>query len=183
MIRLKKILLELNQDELSKILEKIRNKEFRFIGQGDNGRVYEIDGEDKVFKITSDAQEYEVAEVIVGRESEFSTFINVHYVGKLGSDLMFIMSKASELSANDKANIYKFTEKFKKYAYEQGGEVSIFDYLDAEGARDIDVELVNFLRALQTEISKMGIEDLDLDLDFKTDNVMRWQGRLVLVDW
>jgi hypothetical protein len=25
--------------------------------------------------------------------------------------------------------------------------------------------------------------DLDLDLDFKTDNVMRWQGRLVLIDW
>ena len=29
----------------------------------------------------------------------------------------------------------------------------------------------------------MGIMDLDLDLDFKTDNVMRWQGRLVLIDW
>ena len=30
---------------------------------------------------------------------------------------------------------------------------------------------------------KMGIIDLDLDLDFKTDNVMRWSNRLVLVDW
>jgi len=29
----------------------------------------------------------------------------------------------------------------------------------------------------------MGIWDLDLDLDFKTDNVMRWQGQLVLIDW
>jgi hypothetical protein len=29
----------------------------------------------------------------------------------------------------------------------------------------------------------MGIINLALDLDFKTDNVMRWQGRLVLIDW
>ena len=29
----------------------------------------------------------------------------------------------------------------------------------------------------------MGITDLELNLDFKTDNVMRWQGRLVLIDW
>jgi hypothetical protein len=183
MIRLKKILLEISDSDFSRMREKIQNKEFRFVGQGDNGRVYEIDGEDKVFKLTTDAQEYEVAEVIVGRESEFSTFIAVHYVGKLGSEQMFIMSKASELSGNDKNAIDLFMQGFKTYAYEQGGEVSIFDYLDADGARDADTELVNFLRALQTDIAKTGIEDLELDLDFKTDNVMRWQGRLVLVDW
>ena len=183
MIRLKQILLEISDSDFSRIQEKIRNKEFRFIGQGDNGRVYEIDGEDKVFKLTTDAQEYEVAEVIVGRESEFSTFIAVHYVGKLGSEQMFIMSKAAELSGNDKNAIDSFMQGFKTYAYEQGGEVSIFDYLDADGARNSDTELVNFLRALQIDINKMGIEDLELDLDFKTDNVMRWQGKLVLVDW
>ena len=49
MIRLKQILLEISDSDFSRIQEKIRNKEFRFIGQGDNGRVYEIDGEDKVF--------------------------------------------------------------------------------------------------------------------------------------
>jgi len=183
MIRLKKLLLEISDSDFARIQEKIRNKEFRFVGQGDNGRVYEIDGEDKVFKLTTDAQEYEVAEVIVGRESEFSTFIAVHYVGKLKSEQMFIMSKASELTGSDKNSIDSFMQGFKTYAYEQGGEVSIFDYLDADGARDTDVELVNFLRALQQDINKMGIEDLDLDLDFKIDNVMRWQGKLVLVDW
>jgi len=72
---------------------------------------------------------------------------------------------------------------FKQYARETGGEVSIFEYLDNDGARDIDQELVSFLRALQTEIGKMGIDELDLNLDFKTDNVMRWQGKLVLIDW
>jgi D-arabinose 1-dehydrogenase-like Zn-dependent alcohol dehydrogenase len=38
-------------------------------------------------------------------------------------------------------------------------------------------------QAKVNDINKMGIMDLDLDLDFKTDNIMRWQGRLVLIDW
>ena len=46
MIRLKQILTELSNDELSTLLRKIQNNEFRFFDQGDNGRVYEIDGED-----------------------------------------------------------------------------------------------------------------------------------------
>jgi len=181
MIKLKRLLLELSSQEVDDILQKIREKQFRFIAQGDNGRVYEIDGEDKVLKITTDAQEFEVAEVIVGRMTEFTTFIPVHYIDN--KKQMFVMSQASELSVNDKAEIYKFTENFKKYSYDQGGEVSIFDYLDADGARDTDAELVSFLRALQQDINKMGIEDLDLDLDFKVENTMRWSNRLVLVDW
>ena len=93
------------------------------------------------------------------------------------------MSKASPLSGADSDNINRFMQSYKQYAREQGGEVSIFDYLDADGARDVDRELISFLRALQQDIKKMGIWDLDLDLDFKTDNVMRWQGQLVLIDW
>lgn len=183
MIRLKRLLLELSEQEVDVILQKIRDKQFRFIAQGDNGRVYEIDGEDKVFKITTDSQEYEVAEVIVGRASEFSTFIPVYYVSTLNKEKMFVMSRASELSGNDANMIDGFIDGFKQYSRQEGGEVSVFDYLDAEGARDTDQELVSFLRALQQEIKKMGIIDLDLDLDFKTDNVMRWSNRLVLVDW
>ena len=76
-----------------------------------------------------------------------------------------------------------FVNSYKEYAMQLGGEVSVFDYIDADGARDIDPELISFLRALQRDINKMGIMDLDLDLDFKTDNIMRWQGRLVLIDW
>ena len=75
MIRLKQILTELSNDELSTLLRKIQNNEFRFFDQGDNGRVYEIDGEDKLFKITTESEEFEVAEVIVGRKGEFSAFI------------------------------------------------------------------------------------------------------------
>ena len=54
MIRLKQILLELSSSDLKRCLDKIQKKQFRLLGQGDNGRVYEIDGEDKVFKITKE---------------------------------------------------------------------------------------------------------------------------------
>ena len=181
MIRLKKLLIELKQEDISRLLDKIKNEEFRFFDQGDNGRVYEIDGEDKLFKITTESDEFEVASVIVGRYTEFSTFIPVYYVNERRQ--MYVMAKADRLNSNDVRNIDQFMESYKQFAREQGGEVSIFDYLDADGARDQDQELVTFLRALQTDIGKMGIIDLSLDLDFKTDNVMRWQGRLVLIDW
>lgn len=181
MIRLKKILIELKQEDVSRLLDKIKNEEFRFFDQGDNGRVYEINGEDKLFKITTESDEFKVASVIVGRYTEFSTFIPVYYVNERRQ--MYIMAKADRLNSNDVRNIDQFMESYKQFAREQGGEVSIFDYLNADGARDQDQELVTFLRALQQEIKKMGIIDLELDLDFKTDNVMRWQGRLVLIDW
>ena len=93
------------------------------------------------------------------------------------------MAKASKLSGADINNINQFYNLYKQYARKQGGEISVFDFLDADGARNADQELVSFLRALQQDIKKMGIVDLDLDLDFKTDNIMRWQGRLVLIDW
>ena len=181
MIRLKKILTELKQEDISRLLDKIKNNEFRFFDQGDNGRVYEIDGEDKLFKITNESDEFEVASITVGRYTEFSTFIPVYYVNE--KKLMYVMAKADRLNVNDTINIEKFMNSYKQFAREQGGEVSIFDYLDADGARDMDQELISFLRALQTDIGKMGIINLALDLDFKTDNVMRWQGRLVLIDW
>tara|TARA_R100000027_G_scaffold54369_1_gene43404 strand:+ start:120 stop:665 length:546 start_codon:yes stop_codon:yes gene_type:complete len=181
MIRLKNILLELKDQDVSRLLDKINNNEYRFFDQGDNGRVYEIDGEDKLFKITRESDEYNVATVIVGRYNEFSTFIPVYYVDD--KKQLYIMSKASKLSGADSNNINQLLNSYKQYAREQGGEVSIFDFLDAEGARNADQELVSFLRALQQDIKKMGIVDLDLDLDFKTDNIMRWQGRLVLIDW
>ncbi len=74
-------------------------------------------------------------------------------------------------------------KRFAEYARAKGGEVSIFDYLDNDGARDTDVKLINFMRALQNDIEKTGIEELDLDLDFNSNNVMLWNGNLVMIDW
>ena len=54
MIRLKQLLFEMTDADIKRCLDKIKNKQFRLIGAGDNGRVYEIDDEDKTFKITKD---------------------------------------------------------------------------------------------------------------------------------
>ena len=180
MIRLKSLIKEITDADLNRILQKIRTKQFKLFGQGDNGRVYEISGEDKLFKITTEQEEYRVADQIVNKYSNFTTFIPVYYVD--GTN-MYIMGKASDLSENEKIKIDQFIASYKNYAREQGGEVSIFDYLDAEGGRNTDVQIVNFLRALQRDIRKLDIPDLDLDLDFKTDNVMLWNNKMVMIDW
>jgi hypothetical protein len=181
MIRLKQLLRELSDQEISRLLDKIRNKQFRLIGGGDNGRVYEIDGEDKVFKITTERDEFEVASIIIGRATEFSCFIPVFYVND--KEQMYIMANAETLPESDRINIDKFMEQFKQFARSEGGEVSIFDFLDADGARDTDVKIVNFIRALQREVDKLDIPEFDLDLDFSSSNMMLWNNKLVLVDW
>lgn len=181
MIRLKQLLRELSENEIDRLLDKIRNKQFRLIAGGDNGRVYEIDGEDKVFKITTERDEYEVAKIIVGRWNEFTCFIPVYYVND--REHMYIMANAETLPQADRAMIDKFMDQYKKFAYQEGGEVSIFDYLDADGARNTDIKLVNFIRALQRDVQKTNIDEFELDLDFSSDNMMIWNGKIVLVDW
>jgi|APGre2960657373_1045057.scaffolds.fasta_scaffold00002_45 hypothetical protein len=181
MIRLKQLLRELSDSEKTRLLDKIKNKQFRLIAGGDNGRVYEIDGEDKVFKITTERDEFEVATIIVNRSAEFTCFIPVYYVSD--REQMYIMANAETLPDSDRINIDSFTEQFKQFARSEGGEVSIFDFLDADGARNADVKLVNFIRALQRDVEKLDIPEFDLDLDFSSSNMMLWNNKLVLVDW
>jgi hypothetical protein len=178
MIRLKTILLELSDSEIKRCLSKIKNKEFRFIGGGDNGRVYEIDGEDKVFKITKERDEYQVADRIVNKYSKFTTFIPVYYVN--GSD-MYIMANASPIPRQIRDKIDNFMREFAEYARSEGGEVSIFDFIDVIDS--IDPQLDNFLNALRNDVEKIDIPEFDLDLDFRSENIMLWNGNLVLVDW
>ena len=42
MIRLRNILLEISEEESSRLLSKIRNKEYTFLAKGDNGKVYTL---------------------------------------------------------------------------------------------------------------------------------------------
>ena len=111
MIRLKQLLREMSENDLNRCLDKIRNKQFRLIGAGDNGRVYEIDGEDKAFKVTKEQDEYEVADIIVNRYNEFTTFIPVYYVNE--KKLMYVMAKADRLNVNDTINIEQFMKSYK----------------------------------------------------------------------
>lgn len=178
MIRLKQLLQEMSESDLKRCLDKIRNKQFRLIGAGDNGRVYEIDGEDKTFKITKEQDEYEVADIIVNRYNEFTTFIPVYYVD--GKN-MYIMANASELPIRIKKSIDMFMQDFAVFARDEGGEVSIFDFINETDS--IDPMLDNFLNALQSDIEKLNIPEFDLDLDFRSENIMMWNGNMVMVDW
>ena len=57
MIRLKNILNEISSKNADILLNKIRQKEFTFFNKGDNGKVYSINGEDLLFKITTEPDE------------------------------------------------------------------------------------------------------------------------------
>jgi hypothetical protein len=178
MIRLKNLLKELSQSDIQRCLDKIQNKQFRLIGAGDNGRVYEIDGEDKTFKITQEQDEYKVANIIVNRYTEFTTFIPVYYVD--GKN-MYIMANASELPDRLRKVIDMFMDDFYSFARERGGEVSIFDFIQETDT--IDPIIDNFLTALQSDVEKLNIKEFDLDLDFRSDNIMIWNDKMVMVDW
>ena len=178
MIRLKQLLREISDPDLKRCLEKIKNDDFKIIGAGDNGRVYEINGEDKVFKITKERDEYKVAARIVNKHTEYSSFIPVYYVN--GSD-MFIMANAEPLPETIKQEIDMFMRDFGSFAREQGGEVSIFEFISQTDS--VNTQLNNFLDALQLDIKKLNIPEFDLDLDFRSENVMTWNGKMVMVDW
>jgi hypothetical protein len=178
MIRLKQLLREMSENDLNRCLDKIRNKQFRLIGAGDNGRVYEIDGEDKAFKVTKEQDEYEVADIIVNRYNEFTTFIPVYYVD--GKN-MYIMANASELPIRIKKSIDMFMQDFASFARDEGGEVSVFDFIDETD--NLDPMLDNFLNALQSDVNKLNIPEFELDIDFRSENIMMWNGKMVMVDW
>jgi len=178
MIRLKHLLQEMTESDVDRCLTKIKNKQFKLIGAGDNGRVYEIDGEDKVFKITKEQDEYAVAQKIVNRYTEFTTFIPVYYVNNKD---MYIMANANPLDGKDKAMFNRFIADYNNYARTEGGEVSIFDFMEVTD--NIDVQLDNFLNALYLDVEKLNIPEFDLDLDFRTDNIMIYNGKMVMIDW
>ena len=181
MITLKNILNEIAEDEANKLLSKIKNKDYTFFAHGDNGKVYQLNGEDLLFKVTTEPDETAVADIIVGRYGEFNAFIPVHYSDS--KQHMYIMNRARKLESPMRKEIENFYEGFKEFARQQGGEISIFDYLNADGARGVDPKLVSFLRALEQQVKKTGIGDLDISLDFKPNNVMTWNGNLVMIDW
>jgi hypothetical protein len=75
----------------------------------------------------------------------------------------------------------QFVLDYNNYARNEGGEVSIFDFMSVTD--NINPQLDNFLNALQADVEKLNIPEFDLDLDFRTDNIMVWNGKMVMVDW
>jgi hypothetical protein len=91
------------------------------------------------------------------------------------------MANASDLPNSNRVIINKFIDDYKNYAREQGGEVSIFDFTKVTD--NIDPILDNFLNSLESDVNKLNIPEFDLDLDFKSDNIMIWNGNMVMIDW
>jgi len=178
MIKLKMLLREMSDNEIQRCLDKIQNKQYQLIAAGDNGKVYEIDGEDKVFKITGERDEYEIAEILVNRYNEFTTFIPVYYVD--GKN-MYIVANADTLPINLRKEIDMFMQDFALFSRNEGGEVSIFDFMDETDS--VNPKLDNFLNALRSDVEKLNVPELDLDLDFRADNIMIYNGKMVMVDW
>ena len=139
-IRLTKILNEIAEADADRLLQKIINKELTFLAAGDNGKVYSINDEDLLFKITTEPDEVAVADVIVGRHGEYNAFIPVHYSDS--QKRMYIMSKAEKLPGNFKAEIIRYYEDFKEFARSQGLETSIFDFLNTEASRNYNIKLI-----------------------------------------
>ena len=94
---------------------------------------------------------------------------------------MYIMANADRLPQSMRREVDSFMRDFSAYARENGGEVSIFDFIQETEIKN--QQLNNFLNALQVDIDKLNIPEFDLDLDFRSDNLMIWNGNLVLVDW
>ena len=93
------------------------------------------------------------------------------------------MNRASNLSSTILQEISNFYENYKEYARSQGVETSIFDYFNNDGARNLNENISSFIRALEQQVKNTGIGDFELSLDFKPDNIMSWNGNLVMVDW
>jgi hypothetical protein len=91
------------------------------------------------------------------------------------------MANANPLNGKDSVMFNRFIVEYNNYASIEGGEVSIFDFMSVTD--NIDARLDNFLNALQTDVEKLNIPEFDLDLDFRTDNIMMWNGKMVMVDW
>jgi len=96
---------------------------------------------------------------------------------------MYILSRAENLSEREKSELQLFYNNFKQYMRQEGPNATIFDYLNTEETRQYSTILINFLRALEQQVRKTNIGDLDQTLDFKPDNIMKWNGNLVMIDW
>ena len=154
MIMKLKLLLE-DVQQIKHLLSLVKQGKIQRIGAGDNGVVSQIGDEPYVFKKTNERAETEVASVIVGRESEFRTFIPVIYVNEEKN--FFISKMAKPLLLPYVEMIDKFKDHFSKFAQQQETESSLFDYLDAEGARNTEPVLVNFLRKFYEVLEYSGL--------------------------
>jgi hypothetical protein len=77
----------------------------------------------------------------------------------------------------------QFFDAYKRWQRETGGEQSVFEFSKTDVVADTDMKIINFVNALESDVQKTGVPEFNLDIDFRTDNIMTWNGNLVMIDW
>ena len=98
-------------------------------------------------------------------------------------DFQSEIDKLTSKIVNLKSELDQYYNDYKEYARSQGLETSIFNFLNTEASRNYSPTIITFLRALEQQVKKTGIGDLELSLDFRPENIMLWNGSLVMIDW
>ena len=137
------------------------------IGGGDNGIVMEKGSDVK--KLTTDVDELEHAEKLVNHS--FSCIIPIYKVEILpgGKTGVIDMTDAQQLTEKEKGEIKDTKDEVKKYL--EGEEKLI---------PEVTEDLAKFIEELKKAFEKTGIDPGDID--WKEDNIMKYQGNYVLVD-
>jgi hypothetical protein len=180
MIQLKHLLNETINDSIVAALRQIKTKQYDLIGSGDNGTVYKIRDTNLVFKKTSDEFEYNVAAALLRDNNIYNTFIPIHYVD---GNNMYIMSNATDLTPTQLVEIQKFFSDYKHVMQKSNDDVSILEWGNQQSTYEYSVELIEFISQLYTDCNLVNIDDLAVDIDFRPENVMQYNGRMVMVDW
>jgi hypothetical protein len=121
-------------------IEKIKNQDGKFLGKGDYGSVYMLNG--KAIKITTDSEEIENAKILQGRKTKY--FTHIYNVDQLGDNLAVI---TRELLYPKEPN-YTITNELVKNLKNEATQLGI----DPE---NLDIKVDNFMLDKKTNTLKL----------------------------
>lgn len=148
------------------LLGRLKDEGYTVLGSGDNGIA--LQKERKVLKLTTDVDELEHAKKLL--KHNFSSVIPINNVEVLGPKSGIIeMVDAQQLTEKEKEKIKDTKDEVKKYL--EGREKTI---------PKVPKDLAKFIKELKKAFEKTDIDPGDID--WKEDNIMKYQGRYVLVD-
>jgi hypothetical protein len=93
------------------------------------------------------------------------------------------MSNATDLTPTQLVEIQKFFSDYKHVMQKSSDDISILEWGNQQSTYEYSVELIEFISQLYTDCNLVNIDDLAVDIDFRPENVMQYNGRMVMVDW
>lgn len=140
--------------------------ESHYLGRGDFGMAYEIDG-NRVLKITSSKQEYELAKYLIGKQNTFDTFVEYFVAEEIDGRYWIIMEKLEEDPQIE--NLYYSLDHLLQEAGYSMGEIEYFDEEEYEQENgEIDEDLKDFfhtIKAIKYDYNRLGIKSPDIKPD------------------